>query len=82
MDIIVIAITLIAALLLSRPRALAVAAVAWAAGVLMVAVGPAHNSDVHPGSVGFWGPWLILGVLCAGIVYGVTALRRRRSVQA
>jgi hypothetical protein len=82
MDIIVIAIALIAALLATRQRALAIAAVAWIAGVLMVAIGPAHNDDVHTGSAGFWAPWLIVGALCALIVYGVTALRRRRSIQA
>jgi hypothetical protein len=82
MDIVVIAIALIAALLATRERALAIAAVAWVAGVLMVAVGPAHNSDVHTGSAGFWGPWLIVGALCVAVVYGVSALRGRRSVQA
>lgn len=80
MDIIVIA--LIAALLVTRGRALVIAAVAWVAGLLMVAVGPAHNDSVHTGSAGFWVPWLIVGALCAAIVYGVTALRLRRSVQA
>jgi hypothetical protein len=48
----------------------------------MVAIGPAHNSNVHPATAGFWGPWLILGAICAALVYGVTALRRRRTVQA
>jgi hypothetical protein len=82
MDIVVVAIALIAALLANRERALAIAAVAWVAGVLMVAVGPAHNDDVHTGSAGFWLPWLVVGALCAAIVYGVSALRRRRTVQA
>jgi hypothetical protein len=67
---------LIAALLASRGPALAMAAVVWLAGVLMVAVGPAHNDDVRVGSAGFWVPWAIVLVLCAAIVYGVSTLRR------
>jgi Na+/H+ antiporter NhaD/arsenite permease-like protein len=78
MDIVVLAIALIAALLLPRGRALPVAAVAWLAGLLMVAVGPAHNDDVHVGSAGFWVPWAVVLVLALGLVFGVTALRRRR----
>jgi hypothetical protein len=79
MDIVVLAVALIAALLLPRTRALTVAALAWAAGVAMVAWGPAHNDDVHLGSAGFWVPWLIVGGLCAAIVFGTDAVRRRRS---
>jgi hypothetical protein len=77
MDIVVLAVALIAALLLPRERALAVAAVAWAAGVAMVAVGPAHNEDVHVGSAGFWVPWAVVALLCALLVVGVGAVRRR-----
>jgi hypothetical protein len=82
MDIIVIAITLIAALLAPRRRALAIAAVGWLAGLLIVAIGPAHNNDVHVGSAGFWVPWTIVLILCTAIVYGITALRHRRAIQA
>jgi hypothetical protein len=78
MDIVVLALALIAALLLERSRALAVAVVVWAVGLLMVAIGPAHNDDVHVGSAGFWVPWAIVLALAIGLVYGVDAVRRRR----
>lgn len=77
MDIVVLAIAVIAGLLLSRPAALAVAAAGWLVGVLMVAVGPAHNSDVHLGSAGFWVPWAIVLALCALVVYGIDRFKRR-----
>lgn len=79
MDIVVLAIALIAALLLSRRIALVVAAAGWLFGFLMVAWGPAHNSNVHLGSAGFWAPWLIVLVVCAGLVFGIQALKRRWS---
>ena len=79
MDIVVLAIALIAALMLSRTRALAVAAAGWLFGLSMVAWGPAHNSNVHLDSAGFWVPWAILLPVCAGLVFGVHALRRRWS---
>jgi hypothetical protein len=79
MDIVVLAIAVIAGLLLSRPRALAVAGAGWLFGLLMVAVGPAHNSDVHVGSAGFWVPWAIVLALCALIVYGIDRFRHRAS---
>jgi hypothetical protein len=82
MDIVVLALALIAALLLPRPRALVLAAVAWGAGVAMVAWGPAHNDNVDLGSAGFWVPWLIVGALCVGIVLGTEAMRRRRAGDA
>jgi hypothetical protein len=44
----------------------------------MVAVGPAHNDDVHVGSASFWGPWAIVALLCAGLVVLMSALRARR----
>jgi hypothetical protein len=50
MDIVVLAIALVAALQLSRTKALALAAVGWIFGLSMVAWGPAHNSSVHLGS--------------------------------
>jgi hypothetical protein len=78
MDIVVLAVALIAALLLPRQRALIVSAVAWVAALLMVAVGPAHNADVHVASAGFWIPWAVVLVLAVLVVYGVTAVRRRR----
>jgi hypothetical protein len=78
MDIVVLAVAVIAALLLPRRRALAVAVVAWVAALLMVAVGPAHNADVHLGSAGFWAPWGVVLALAILVVYGVTAVRRRR----
>jgi hypothetical protein len=77
MDIVVLAITLVAALLLSRSKALAIAAAGWIFGLSMVAWGPAHNSSVHLGSAGFWAPWLIVLVVCAGLVFGVQALKVR-----
>jgi hypothetical protein len=77
MDIVVLAITLVAALLLSRSKALAIAAAGWIFGLSMVAWGPAHNSSVHLGSAGFWAPWLIILVICAGLVFGIQALKAR-----
>jgi hypothetical protein len=77
MDIIVLAITLIAALLLTRRKALAVAVVAWLAGLSMVAWGPAHNSDVHLDSAGFWIPWFVVLGLCLVVVWGVDRFKRR-----
>lgn len=77
MDIVVVAITLIASFALSRTRALPVAALAWIFGLGMVAFGPAHNSDVHLGSAGFWVPWAVVLVVSVGIVFGVDALKRR-----
>jgi membrane protein DedA with SNARE-associated domain len=82
MDIPVIAIALISALLLPRPRALVVAGVAWAVGLVMVGWGPANNSGVHTGSAGFWIPWFVVLVICCGLVLGITAVRARRASQA
>ena len=78
MDLVVVAAAIITGLLLSRTRALAVTGVVWAISLSMVAWGPAHNSNVHLDSIGFWGPWCILAVLVTGIVFGCTALRARR----
>jgi hypothetical protein len=77
-DIVVVAAAVIAGLLLPRKRALVVTAVVWVVALSMVAWGPAHNSNVHLNSIGFWGPWTILAVLVTGIVYGCAALRARR----
>jgi uncharacterized membrane protein YecN with MAPEG domain len=77
MDIVVIAIALIAALALSRSKALLVAVAGWVFGCAMVAWGPAHNSNVHLDSLGFWGPWSILLLIVVALVFGVEALKRR-----
>jgi hypothetical protein len=79
MDIPVIAVSIIAGLLLSRQRALMVAAAAWVVGLVMVGWGPANNSDVHTDSIGFWGPWVAVLAICCAIVFGLTALRERRA---
>jgi hypothetical protein len=81
MDIPVVAVAIITSLLLTRQRALIVVPIVWAIALAMVAWGPAHNSNVHLDSAGFWGPWFILLLLCCGIVFGVTALRARRDRQ-
>jgi hypothetical protein len=81
MDIPVVAVALIAGLLLSPRRALPLAIIAWIIGLSMVAWGPAHNSNVHLDSAGFWGPWLILLALCGGLVFGIDALQRRRAAK-
>lgn len=77
MDIVVLAIAVIAGLLLSRPKALAVAFAGWLFGLVMVGVGPAHNADVHLGSAGFWVPWAVVLVLCVLIVYGIDRFKVR-----
>ena len=79
MDIVVLAIALIAALSLPRTWALVVAAAGWVFGLSMVAWGPAHNSNVHLDSAGYWAPWSILLVVCVGLVFGIQALKRRWS---
>jgi membrane protein DedA with SNARE-associated domain len=79
MDIPVIAIAIIAALLLPRERALLVAPIAWAVGLIMVGWGPAHNSDVHTDSADFWVPWLVVLVICCALVIGISAFRERRT---
>jgi hypothetical protein len=43
----------------------------------MVAWGPAHNSNVHLDSAGFWAPWIIVLAICASLVFGIQALKRR-----
>jgi hypothetical protein len=81
MDIPVVAVALITGLLLSPRRALLVTAVAWAGALVMVGWGPAHNSNVHLRSIGFWGPWFILLVICCGLIFGIDALQRRRAAK-
>jgi hypothetical protein len=79
MDIPVIAVAIIAGLLLPKERALIVAAIAWAIGLVMVAWGPANNSSVHTDSAGFWVPWLVVLVICCGLVLVINAVRDRRA---
>jgi hypothetical protein len=81
MDIPVIAIAIVAALLLPRERALVVVPIAWAVGLVMVGWGPAHNSDVHTDSAGFWVPWLVVLGICCGLVLVITAVRARRAAE-
>src|SRR4051794_34912775 len=78
MDLVVLAAALIAALVLSRSRALAVAVAVWCVGLTMVGWGPANNDSVDTGSLGFWGPWaIVLGVELL-IVIGVDRFRNKR----
>lgn len=85
MDIVVLAIaviaslllTEIASLLLTRTKALAVAAAGWIFALSMVAWGPAHNSDVHLNRAGFWIPWVIVLAICLLIVAGIDRFKRR-----
>jgi hypothetical protein len=77
-DLVVAAASIITGLTLSRNRALVVTWVVWAISLAMVAWGPAHNSNVHLDSIGFWAPWSILLVIVTAIVFGCTALRARR----
>src|SRR4051794_2845143 len=82
MDIPVIVVAVIAGPPASRERALGIAAVAWLIGVAAVAWGPAHNDDVHAGSFSeFWLPWVVVLVICAILVLGITAVRRRRAAR-
>jgi len=82
MDIVFLALTLIAALLLPRPRALVATVAAWAVCMSFVAWGPANNTNVHTDSIGFWGPWLVVLVIAVGVVFLVDAVRRRRAARA
>lgn len=82
MDIPVIAVAIISAFLLTRQRALIVVPVVWAVALVLVAWGPAHNSDVHTDSAGFWAPWFVVLALSCGIVVAITALRERRDRHA
>jgi hypothetical protein len=78
-DIPVLAVAIISSLLLTRERALVVVPIVWAIALAMVAWGPAHNSDVHTDSGGFWVPWFVVLALSCGIVLGITAWRERRT---
>lgn len=79
MDIVVLAVALIAALLLPRTKALALSGAGWLFGLAMVAWGPAHNSSVHLDTAGFWAPWIIVLAVCAALVFGIQVLKVRWS---
>jgi hypothetical protein len=79
MDIVFLAVTIAAALLLPRPRALVATGLAWAGCVALVGWGPAHNDNVHTNSVGFWVPWTVVLALALAIVFGIDFARRRRT---
>jgi hypothetical protein len=81
-DIVFLAVALIAALLLPRSRALLVTVAAWAVCLAFVGWGPAGNSEVHTDSIGFWGPWLVVLLIGLGLVLLVDVLKRRRSARA
>ena len=82
MDIVFLAVTVIAALLLPRSRAVVACVAVWAGCLSMVGWGPAHNSDVHTRQIGFWGPWLIVLVIGIGLVYGISFVKQRRAARA
>ena len=81
MDIVFLAVAVIAALFLSRSRAVAVTVAAWAICLAMVGWGPAHNSAVHTRQAGFWVPWLVVLAIGTALVYGVDFLKRRRAAR-
>ena len=82
MDIVLLVGAIAAAVLMTRQRAIVATGLLWALCVAMVAVGPAHNDQVHVATAGFWVPWLVAGVVAVGIVLGITEIRRRRAVRA
>ena len=81
MDIVFLALVVIAALLLPRNRALLVTPAIWAVCCAFVAWGPAHNDDVHTDSIGFWGPWAVALAVGFGVVLLIDIVRRRRRRQ-
>lgn len=78
MDIVYLVLALAAGLLLARNRAVLATTVFWAISVAFVGWGPAHNSNVHTNSIGFWGPWLIVGVIGLALTAITSTLRARR----
>jgi hypothetical protein len=78
MDIFFLAVVIIAALMLPRSRALVLTLGVWALCVAFVGWGPAHNSEVHTTSAGFWVPWTVVLAIGIGIVFGIDLVRRRR----
>ena len=79
MDIVFLALTIAAALLLPRPKALVATVGVWAACVVLVGWGPAGNSDVHTTSAGFWIPWTVVGLFGLALAAGITTYRQRRN---
>jgi drug/metabolite transporter (DMT)-like permease len=82
MDIVFLVAAAAAALLLPRPKALVATLAAWAGCVVLVGWGPAHNSDVHTASAGFWVPWAVVLVLGAGLCLAISTVRLRRAGRA
>jgi len=82
MDIVFLAVTVIAALLLPRSRALLVTVAAWAICLAMVGWGPAHNSAVHTREAGFWVPWTIVLVIGVALVHAIHFFKQRRAARA
>ncbi|HEX2850225.1 MAG TPA: hypothetical protein VHN98_06720 [Acidimicrobiales bacterium] len=82
MPILYLAGTLIAALLARRTTAYAISFALWIVAVVMVGWGPATNSSIDTGSVGFWGPWAIVLVVGLALVTVVSTVRRRRRLRA
>jgi F0F1-type ATP synthase assembly protein I len=80
-DLVFLVAAVASGLLLQRSRAVLVTAAAWAICVAMVGWGPAGNSDVHTGSMGFWLPWAVVLVIGIALTIGTTALRSRRARQ-
>lgn len=78
MDIVFLALAVASGLLLARPQALVATVVAWAACLALVGWGPAGNSDVHTTSLGFWVPWVVVGLIGIGISAGIATYRQRR----
>ena len=81
MDIVFLALTVVAAILLPRNRAVPVAVAVWAVCLAMVGWGPAHNSDVHTREAGFWVPWCIALAIGIALVFAVDLIKRRRAAR-
>jgi pimeloyl-ACP methyl ester carboxylesterase len=57
--------------------ALGIVVVLWAIALVLVGWGPAHSSQTHTGSAGFWIPWLFVLALACALAFGAHAFRRR-----
>lgn len=79
MDIVFLAITIAAALLLPRAKALVATIGIWAACVVMVGWGPAGNSEIDTTSAGFWVPWTVVGLIGVAVAAGIATYRQRRN---
>jgi hypothetical protein len=82
MDIPFLVLTLLAALLLPRPRALLATVALWAIAVALVGWGPARSDGVRTASLGFWVPWFVVLAIGILLVLGVNAVRNRRRAGA